>query len=304
MTDNTSPTTDTETTTAPFGIDVASLNQEMVLDFITNDGASMASQLLGALVIFFLGRMAVRMLVKALRKAFTRAEMDITLSDFLCNVLGGIGLAFVVVAALSQLGIETTSLAAIIGAAGLAIGLSMQDSLSNLAAGVMMITFRPFTAGDYVEAGGVSGSAQSIGIFTTTMITPDNKTIIIPNSSIISGAIINYSKQPTRRIDMVFGIGYGDDLKKAKQVMIDVLEADSRILKNPAPVVAVSELADSSVNFVVRPWVKSADYWDVYFEIHEQMKLRLDAEGISIPFPQREVTIMGGSDAKAASEAA
>ncbi len=274
-----------------FSFDLSQLNEEMVTAFIMEDGMAIATAILGALAIFIVGRMIVRSVIKMVRKGMSKSKMDSTLADFLCNVLSGLGLAFVIIAALSQLGIETTSLAAIFAAAGLAIGLSMQDSLSNLAAGVMMITFRPFKAGDFVEAGGISGSVKTIGIFTTTMLTPDNKTIIVPNSAVISGAITNYSTQKTRRIDFVFGIGYNDDLKKAKDVLRDIVESDTRVLKDPAPQIVVLELADSSVNFAVRPWVKSADYWAVYFDVMEKVKLRFDEEGISIPFPQTEITI-------------
>lgn len=280
--------------------DLSSLDQETVTKFIVEDGVDIAIGILGALAIFVIGRMVVGLAKRAVRKAMSRAKVDDTLATFLVNVLGAIGLAFVIIAALSQLGVETTSLAAIFAAAGLAIGLSMKDSLSNLAAGVMMITFRPFVANDYVEAGGVSGTVKTIGIFTTTMTTPDNKVVIVPNSQIISSAITNYSAEDTRRIDFKFGIGYGDDIKKAKDVLTDIVTSDKRVLKDPAPKIAVLELGDSSVNFAVRPWVKTVDYWDVYFDIMEAVKLRFDEEEISIPFPQREVTMVPAAALKEA----
>lgn len=196
---------------------------------------------------------------------------------------------FVIVASLDQLGVDTTSLVAILGAAGLAIGLSLQDSLKNFAAGVMLLLFKPFKAGDFVEAGGTSGSIKKIGIFTTTMTTPDNKEIIVPNGNIYGGNITNFSAKETRRVDMVVGIGYDADLLKAKEILKEMVAADERILAEPAPTVAVSELADSSVNFVVRPWVKAADFWGVKFDFTEAVKLRFDQEGISIPFPQMDV---------------
>lgn len=294
MTDATAATENVETADAGsmFNFDLNSIDQQVIIDFAMNDGLAILGAVAGALAIFIIGRMIVGMVKRGIRKGMSKANVDDTLADFLCNVLGGIGLAFVIIAALSQLGVETTSLAAIFAAAGLAIGLSMQDSLGNLAAGVMMITFRPFKAGDYVEAGGVSGSVKSVDIFTTTLTSPDNKVIIVPNGQIISAPITNYSAQKQRRIDFVFGIGYGDDIKKAKDVLTDIVTSDKRVLKSPAPTVAVLELADSSVNFAVRPWVKTKDYWDVYFAITEEVKLRFDAEGISIPFPQTEITLV------------
>jgi len=250
-------------------------------------------KLLGALVIFLIGKFLARKATNLLRRVMERAKIDDTLVSFGGNVSYGLLLTFVVIAALGQLGIQTTSLAAIIGAAGLAIGFALQGSLSNLAAGVMLIIFRPFKIGDYVEAGGTSGTVEDISIFTTALKTPDNKSVVIPNGKITDDNIINYSAKAERRIDFVFGIGYGDDIKKAKDILGQILATDERILKDPAPTVAVLELADSSVNFAVRPWVKTADYWDVYFDITEQVKLRFDKEGISIPFPQQDVHVHG-----------
>ena len=218
-----------------------------------------------------------------------RRNIDALLASFTSNIAYVALVAFVIIAALSQLGIQTTSFVAIIGAAGLAIGLSLQNSLSNFASGVMIIAFRPFKVGDFIEAGGVAGVVEGIQIFSTQMRTGDNKQIIVPNSSITGGNIVNYSAKDTRRVDMVFGIGYGDDIKKAKDILLKLLEEDERILKDPAPVVAVSELADSSVNFVVRPWVKSDDFWGVKFDYTENVKLTFDKEGISIPYPQQDV---------------
>ena len=219
----------------------------------------------------------------------SKSKYDDMLVDFLEAILSAILMLFVIVASLDQLGVDTTSLVAILGAAGLAIGLSLQDSLKNFAAGVMLLVFKPFKAGDFVEAAGTAGSIKKIGIFTTTMNTPDNKEIIVPNGNIYSGNITNYSAKDTRRVDMVVGIGYDADLLKAKQVLQEMIAADDRILAEPAPTVAVSELADSSVNFVVRPWVNAADFWAVKFDFTEQVKLRFDKEGISIPFPQMDV---------------
>ena len=190
---------------------------------------------------------------------------------------------------LGQLGIQTTSFIAIIGAAGLAIGLALQGSLSNFAAGFLMIIFRPFKIGDFIEGAGVAGVVEEIEIFTTTLKTPDNKTVIIPNAGLTSGNIVNWSAKGTRRVDLVMGIGYDDDIDKARKIMEDIMAQDDRILKDPASMIAVSELADSSVNFTVRPWAKADDYWGVYFDLTEKFKKAFDAEGINIPYPQQDV---------------
>ncbi|GAB3289260.1 mechanosensitive ion channel family protein [Parahaliea aestuarii] len=239
-----------------------------------------------ALIIFIVGRIVVGILVGAVEKFMERRRMDDVLVRFLSSIMRWVLLLFVVIAALSQLGVDTTSLIALLGAAGLAIGLALQGSLSNFAAGVMLIVFRPFTKGDFVEAGGAMGVIESISIFTTTMTTPDNKEVIVPNGSILSNNITNYSARDTRRVDMVFGISYEDDIRKAKEILENILANDSRVLADPAPVVALGELADSSVNFLVRPWVKAADYWAVLWDTNEAVKTRFDDEGITIPFPQ------------------
>lgn len=242
-----------------------------------------------ALVIFIVGKMVVKLIINIVRKLMERSNVDSLLINFITSIIKGILLLFVVIASLNQLGVDTTSLIALIGAAGLAVGLALQGSLQNFASGVMLIIFRPFKDGDLVDAAGVLGVVEEIGIFTTTMRTADNREIIIPNGSIFGGTITNVSARDTRRVDMVFGIGYDDDLLKAKQIIMDILTADDRILKDPAPAVALGELADSSVNFNVRPWVKSADYWAVYSDTHEKIKLEFDKQGISIPYPQMDV---------------
>ncbi|NVJ49968.1 MAG: mechanosensitive ion channel [Gammaproteobacteria bacterium] len=242
-----------------------------------------------ALLVFFIGKWIAKLITKATRSILTKAKVDPILVDFLAGIVKTVLLVFVIIAALTQLGIATTSLVALIGAAGLAVGLALKDSLQNFASGVMLIMFKPFKAGDFIEAAGVTGVVEKIAIFSTIMRSGDNKEIIVPNGSIYGGTITNFSARPTRRVDMVFGIGYGDDIKKAKEVLSRILAEDERILEEPAPVVAVSALADSSVNFVVRPWVNSADYWNVYWDTHEKVKLTFDEEGISIPFPQMDV---------------
>jgi small conductance mechanosensitive channel len=242
-----------------------------------------------AIAIFVIGRMVVKWIVKLVRKLMIRNEVDPILINFIAAIANAILLLFVVVAALDHLGVDTTSMVALVGAAGLAIGLALQGSLQNFAAGVMMIIFRPFKLGDFIEAGGVVGVVEQISIFSTMMKTGDNREITIPNGQIYSGAITNYSARDTRRIDMVFGIGYDDDMLKAKKLMEDILAAHELVLEDPAPAVAVAELADSSVNFNVRPWVNSADYWGVRSDLIEQIKLTFDKEGISIPYPQMDV---------------
>lgn len=241
--------------------------------------------------IFIVGLMVSKVLTSTLRKLLSKAGLDQLLVNFVCSISHAVLLLMVTIAALDQLGVDTTSLIALLGAAGLAIGLALQGSLQNFASGVLLIVFRPFKTGDFVDIAGTSGTVQAINIFSSTLKTPDNKEVIVPNGAIYSGVITNYSSQPTRRIDMVFGIGYGDDLAKTKSVLEEIMAADDRILKDPAPTIAVAELGDSSVNFVVRPWVKGADYWAVRFDVTEKVKLRFDQEGISIPFPQMDVHV-------------
>ena len=242
-----------------------------------------------ALAIFIVGRWLVKGVTKLLKKLLEKSKMDAILINFVTSIISTLLLLFAVIAALDQLGVNTTSLIAVLGAAGLAVGLALQGSLQNFAAGVMLIVFRPFKTGDFVEAGGTMGVIESISIFTTIMRTGDNREVIVPNGAIFNGTITNYSARATRRIDMVFGIGYGDDIKKAKEIMEQVIAADERVLKDPAPLIAVAELGDSSVNFNVRPWVNTGDYWNVRFDLTEKIKLAFDENGISIPFPQMDV---------------
>ena len=248
--------------------------------------------LIWAIIVFVCGRIAARIITNIVVKMMHKSKIDETLVKFTKTVVYVALMIFVILAALGKLGIETTSFAAILAAAGLAIGLSLQGTLGNFASGFMLILFRPFKVGDFVEAGGVSGIIEEIQIFSTKMRTGDNKEITVPNGQIVGSTITNYSAKETRRVDMVFGVGYGDDLKKVRAVLEDILNNDERVLKDPAPTIGVSELADSSVNFVVRAWVKSADYWPVLFDTHETVKLRFDAEGISIPYPQQDLHIV------------
>jgi small conductance mechanosensitive channel len=246
-------------------------------------------KIVAALVIFIVGRWVAKALRRLAVRMLTKAKVEETLISFAGNLTYIALLVFVIIAALNQLGIQTTSFIAVIGAAGLAIGLALQGSLANFAAGVLVIIFRPFKVGDYIEGAGVAGVVEEIQIFTTQLKTPDNKTIIIPNAKITGDNITNYSAKDTRRVDMVLGVGYGDDLKKVREVLEDILAKDDRVLDDPAPTIGVLELGDNSVNFAVRPWVKTEDYWGAYFDVLETVKRRFSEEGISIPYPQRDV---------------
>lgn len=245
--------------------------------------------LLSTIVVLVVGWWIAKLLTGLTRCLMTRANVDDTLTSFLCNIVYFGLMALVVITALSQVGVNTTSFAAIIAAAGLAVGFALQGSLGNFAAGVMLIGFRPFKAGDFIEAGGVSGIVEEIQVFATRIRTGDNKEVTVPNGQITGGSIVNYSAKDTRRIDLTFGIGYDDDIAKAKNVIQRVLDSDERVLGEPAPTVAVVELADSSVNIAVRPWVKTGDYWPVYFDVVERIKIEFDRENISIPYPQSDV---------------
>jgi small conductance mechanosensitive channel len=258
---------------------------DTVIAYVTHYGL----RIVIALLIFVIGKLIAGMIRKGVRRGMERSKVDPVLVGFLSNIVFYLLMVAVLITAVSQLGIHTTSFVAVLGAAGLAVGLALQGSLSNFASGVLIILFRPFKVGDFVEAGGVMGVIDEIGILTTNMHSPDNRGIIVPNSQIMGGHIVNFNANETRRCDMVFGISYSDDIDKAKALLADILEKDARCLKDPAPTIAVSELGDSSVNLVCRPWVNAADYWGVLFDTHEAVKKRFDAEGVSIPFPQRDV---------------
>ncbi len=255
--------------------------------------ATVATSMLGSIVyaiiivaVGYWGAKAIAGLVKGLME---RREVDQALTGFVGNLVNAFIVTVAVIAALNQLGIQTTSLVAIVGAAGLAIGLALKDSLGNFAAGVMILIFKQFKAGDFIEAAGVLGVVESLNIFSTQLKTGDNKTIFVPNGKLVGDNIINYSTKPTRRVDLVIGVSYDADLSKVKKALNDILKKESRILQDPEPTIGVLELADNSVNFAVRPWVNSADYWGVYFDLHEKIKVRFDKDGIGIPYPQRDV---------------
>jgi small conductance mechanosensitive channel len=246
-------------------------------------------KIVAALAILVIGNWLAKKIAAIFVKMMDRNEVDVTLTKFLKNIIYYALLTAVVIAAAGQLGINTTSFLTVVGAAGLVIGLALKDSLANFSAGVMLILFRPFKVGDVVNVAGETGTVEEITIFNTVMNTADNQKKIIPNGIVASGTITNITANDTRRIDMIFGIGYGDNIKAAEQVFTEIIKAESRVLSDPEPTVAVAELADSSVNFVVRPWVKTDDYWAVKFELTEKIKLALDEAGISIPFPQQDV---------------
>jgi small conductance mechanosensitive channel len=264
---------------------------ENITNIITNYAIQYGIKVIGAALIFIIGRLVAKFLTGIIKKIMSKAKVEPTLSSFLGD-LTYIGLiVLVILASLSTLGIKMTSFVAIVGAATLAIGLALQNNLSNIGAGVVLMLFRPFKVADFVEIGGVSGTVEKISLFNTELKTPDNKAIIVPNSNILGNNITNYSAKDTRRIDLVIGIGYDDDIKLAKETLNEILTNDKRILKDPPPTIAVAELADSSVNFAVRPWVKSSDYWDVYFDLLEKIKLTFDEKGIGIPYPQMDVHV-------------
>ena len=242
-----------------------------------------------ALAIFYVGKFVISLVVRGIGKVMQKQEVDKTLATFVCNLVRMVLLAIVFIAAIGQLGIQTTSFIAIFGAAGLAVGLALQGSLSNFASGVLIVLFRPYKVGDFIEAAGIAGVVEEVQILTTVFKTGDNKQIIVPNGQIMDSIITNYSANDTRRVDMVVGVSYDDDLDKVRSTLQELVEAEDRILAEPACTIAVSALADSSVNFVVRPWVKSSDYWGVMFDLTEAIKKRFDQESISFPFPQQDV---------------
>lgn len=254
------------------------------------EGASrFGLKVIAAIAVFIIGRWLARQISLLIQRGLRRANTDPALIGFFGNISYFGVLVLVVIAAVGQLGVQTTSFIAVLGAAGLAIGLALQGSLANFAAGMLLIIFQPFKAGDFIEAAGTAGIVEEIELFTTRLRTPDNKTVIVPNAQVTAGSITNYSARDTRRLDLVFGVSYGDDLDKVRKVIGEVLGEEDRLLGEPEPTVGLLSLGDSSVSFAVRPWVRSSDYWPVFFSLQEAMKKRFDQEGISIPFPQRDV---------------
>lgn len=244
---------------------------------------------LAAIVIFIIGRMLANFITKRMRRLLEARKVEPSLVGFAASMVHALLLVIVVIMALGRLGIQTTSFVAILGAAGLAIGLALQGSLSNFAAGVLILIFKPYRVGDYVVAGGGEGIIEEIGIFTTTLVTLDNRTQVLPNAIATGGVIENYTKKGTRRLDLVAGVSYGDDIVKVKKILKEILDNEPRILPEPAPTIGLMEMGDSSINFAFRPWVKVEDYWDLFFHLQERIKIRFDEEGVTIPFPQRDV---------------
>lgn len=261
-------------------------------EMLASLAATWGGRILAAIVVFVLGRWIVGLIIRWLDVAMRRADIDETLMGFLDNVLRMALMVLVLLTVASVLGIPTTNFLAIVGAAGLAVGLALKDSLSNFSAGVMLVIFRPFKAGDFVETAGVSGTVEEIGIFKTDIRTGDNRLIIVPNSLVYSGTITNFSAKSTRRIDLVIGVGYNDEIHRARQIIMDILKADDRVLSDPEPVVMLLELGASSVDFAVRPWVNRSDYWVARADLLERIKNALDENGLSIPYPQQDVHIV------------
>jgi len=248
------------------------MQKQEILDKVYEFAITYGISLMAAILIFIIGKWAAKVLSRFVEKLMDKAKVEKTLASFVSHIVYFGLMVVVVIAALNKLGIQTTSFIAIIGAAGLAVGLALQGSLSNFAAGVLLVIFKPFKVGDFIEAGGVMGTVQEVQIFNTVLNAPDNRRIIVPNAQVTGTSITNFSDIKNRRIDLIFGISYSDSMKKAKEVLLEVVKSDPRILKDPAPVVAVSELGDSSVNLVCRPWVKPGDYWAVYFDVRKKEK--------------------------------
>jgi len=261
--------------------DMTAFWETFVVDWGTN--------LFLAILTFIIGRFVTKLISKVIKKLLNKSHMDLMLINFIMSILNALLLLFVIIASLSQLGVDTTSLVALIAAAGLAVGLALKDSLQNFSAGVMLIIFKPFKTGNYVEAAGTAGIVENIGIFSSQFRTGDNKEVIIPNGKIYQGTITNYSAKDTRRVDMVFGIGYDDDIQQAKKILQQLIDSDDRVLKEPEPLIALSELGDSSLNFIVRPWVNASDYWALKWDMNEKVKQAFDDANISIPYPQMDV---------------
>ena len=285
---------DTPSATAIEALQAADVNK--IIAFMQTDGLAFGIDVVIALLIFFVGRIIIGILVRVMSAAMQKNGVEKTLETFVNNLVRTALLIVVIIAAIGQLGIQTTSFIAIFGAAGLAVGLALQGSLSNFASGVLIVMFRPYKVGDFVEAAGISGSIEQVQILTTIFKTGDNKQVIVPNSQVMNSIITNYSANDTRRIDMVVGVSYDDDLDKVRKTLEEIVAADTRVLDDPAPQIAVSELADSSVNFILRPWCATSDYWSLKCDLTETIKKRFDKESISFPYPQQDVHLYKAGD--------
>lgn len=268
---------------------MSQINIDKIIETLTYWATTYSVKLIAAILIFIIGKWLAHKISIMITGLLKKNNVDTTLINFLESIIYYTFLIVVIIAAAGQLGINTTSFITIVGAAGLAIGLALKDSLSNFASGIMLILFRPFRAGDFVNAGGVSGTVASIALFNTILKTPDNQKVIVPNSKITNNIITNVTANDTRRVDLVIGISYDDDIKKAKEILNRIILEEKRILDTPKTKIAVSALADSSVNFIVRPWVKTSEYWDIYYDLIEKIKITFDEEGIHIPYPQQDV---------------
>ncbi|WP_341937711.1 mechanosensitive ion channel family protein [Marinimicrobium sp. C2-29] len=266
-------------------------NTEQINSFVETYLVPWGINIVSAVLLFIIGRIVISIISGLLGKALGRTKLDSILIEFIQTIARVLLYIFVIVAALDRLGVNTTSLIAVLGAAGLAIGLALQGSLQNFAAGFLLLMLRPFKAGDYIEAAGTAGMVEKISIFATVMRTPDNKEVTVPNGSIYADNIVNYSARDTRRVDLVFSISYSDDIQKAREVMQAALNSDERILEEPAPNISVGSLGDNSVDIICRPWVKTDDYWPIYWGMMEKIKVDLEANGMTIPFPQRDVHV-------------
>lgn len=266
-----------------------------VLQTVQTTGVDFAFNLVKAIIIFYVGKFIVGIIVRTVRKIMSKQDIEDTLENFVLSLLRMVLMLFVIIATVGALGMQTTSFVAVLGAAGLAIGLALQGSLSNFASGVLIVLFKPYRVGDWVEAGGISGAVERVEILTTVFNTGDNKKVIVPNGQVMGSIITNYSANEKRRVDMVVGVSYDDDLDKVRATLEELIAADDRVLADPPHKIAVSELGDSSVNFIVRPWVKTEDYWGVMFDLTEAIKKRFDKEGISFPFPQQDVHLYKAS---------
>lgn len=262
------------------------------------DAPSWLFRILTALIILVVGWWLAKLLTRLSKRMMERSNVEPSLISFGGNIIYIALLVVVVIATLSKLGVQTASLIAVVGAAGLAIGLALQGSLSNFASGVLIILLKPFKVGDYIVGAGTSGTVESIQLFNTNLKTPDNQAVFVPNSRLTGDNIVNYSAKDIRRVNMTFGVGYDDDLAKVQAVLEDIIKQDSRVLDDPEPKVTILEFADSSVNFAFRPWVKTDDYWDFFFDTNKAVKERFDAEGISIPYPQRDVHLISEAEEK------
>lgn len=264
---------------------------EKLIDWISLHGVEYGLKILSAIVVLLIGLWVIKIIMRGIKRIFEKRNMDPSLRPFLTGIISALLKIMLVISVISMVGIEMTSFIAILGAAGLAVGMALSGTLQNFAGGVMILLFKPFKVGDYVAAQGYEGVIKEIQIFNTIMTTVDNKTVIIPNGGLSTGSMVNYSTEPQRRVDFSFGIGYSDDIDKARQIILDLATKNDKVLKDPAPFVMVSELADSSVNFATRLWVNAPDYWDVFFYMNESVKKEFDKNGVSIPFPQTDVHV-------------